>query len=54
MQYTDQLKKDYCNESDYTLYLFDKSSNLKLEIQQLAAQLNKIIKKEQQDESNTD
>lgn len=54
MQYTDQLKKDYCNESDYTLYLFDKSSNLKLEIQQLATQLNKMIKKEQQDESNTD
>lgn len=40
MQYTDELKKDYCIKNNYLLYLFDKSHNLELEIQQLVEQLN--------------
>lgn len=44
MQYTDALKKNYCEEKCYLLYLFDKNSDLELEIQQLAQQLKGIGK----------
>ena len=45
MQYTDQLKKQYCKENNYTLYLFDKTHNLELEIQQLAQSLKTGVNK---------
>ena len=41
MQYTDQLKKEYCEEKGYKLYIFDKDTDLETQIQQIVEFIQK-------------